>query len=55
MIPVAATIGDVVFKTSLYPKDEAYLLPLKANVRRRANITAGDVISVEMTIQPAER
>jgi hypothetical protein len=55
MIPVAAAIGDVVFKTALFPKDETYLLPIKAAVRRKANITAGDSISVEMTIQAIQR
>ena len=53
--PVEAQIGDVTFKTSLFPKDGGYLLPLKDAVRRKANITAGDVIVVEMTIQPPAR
>ena len=53
MIPVTATIGDVDFYTALFPKDETYLLPLKAAIRRKADITAGDLISVRMTLQPA--
>jgi hypothetical protein len=55
MVPVEATIGGVVFTTSLFPKDETYLLPLKGVVRRMANITAGDLIAVDMTIQPPPR
>ena len=55
MIPVEARIGGVVFSTSLFPKDESYLLPLKAEVRRRSGITADDLISVDMTLQPAQR
>jgi hypothetical protein len=55
VIPVEAKIGDVVFTTSLFPKDGTYLLPIKAAVRRRANVTAGDVIAVEMTLRPAAR
>ena len=55
MLPVQASVGGVVFQTSLFPKDETYLLPLKAAVRRKANITAGDTIGVEMTLQPARR
>ena len=54
-VPVEARIGDVAFKTALFPKDETYLLPLKVAVRRRADITAGDQIAVEMTIQPPAR
>ena len=50
--PVEAQIGEVAFKTSLFPKDGGYLLPLKDAVRRQANITAGDVVEVELTFQP---
>lgn len=52
VVPVEAQVGDVAFKTSLFPKGETYLLPLKVSVRRRANITAGDLIAVEMTVRP---
>jgi hypothetical protein len=55
MIPVEAAIGEAVFTTALFPKDETYLLPLKVAVRRKTGITAGDIISVDMTVQPAER
>ena len=55
MIPVEATISGVAFTTSLFPKDDTYLLPLKGEVRRKAYITAGDTITVEMTIQPRDR
>ena len=50
VIPVEATIGGVRFTTSLFPKDGTYLLPLKAAVRRRAGITVGDRVAVEMTL-----
>ena len=55
MVPVEARIGDVAFRTSLYPKDDTYLLPLKAVVRRKINITAGDLIAVDLAIQPPSR
>ncbi len=55
MIPVEATIGGAAFRTALFPRDETYLLPLKAAVRRQAAITAGDSVTVEMTIRAAER
>lgn len=55
VIPVEATIAGVTFKTSLFPKDGTYLLPLKAAVRRKTEVTAGDVVAVEMTLQPAAR
>ena len=55
MVPVAVKIGEATFTTALFPKDGTYLLPIKAAIRRKANITAGDLIRVEMTVQPAER
>jgi hypothetical protein len=51
VIPVEAEIGGVAFTTSLFPKDEGYLLPIKADVRRRAGLTAGDVVAVEMRVR----
>ena len=52
MIPVEARIADVPFNTSLYPKDGTFLLPLKVDIRRKTNITAGDLIVVDLTIHP---
>jgi hypothetical protein len=54
-VPVDATVGGVTFYTALFPKDETYLLPLKAQVRRKTGVTAGDRVSVEMTVRPIER
>jgi len=54
MIPVKGRIGGVAFTTSLFPKDDTYLLPIKVAVRRGAGVTAGDRIAVEMTVE-AER
>ena len=54
VIPVDATINGVTFSTSLFPKDETYLLPIKAAVRRKAGVTAGDRIEVEMAVQGVE-
>lgn len=55
VIPVAAEVAGVGFTTSLFPKDGIYLLPLKDAVRRRAGVTAGDVISVEMILKARRR
>ena len=52
MIPVTAVIGDITFTTSLFPKDDGYLLPLKDAVRRKAGITAGDSVAVTINIRP---
>lgn len=50
-VPVEATVGGVAFRTSLFPKDGTYLLPIKAAVRRKTGITAGDVIAVDIKIE----
>ena len=50
VIPVEASIGGAPFKTSLFPKDGAYLLPLKAAVRRPQGVSVGDQVTVELTV-----
>jgi hypothetical protein len=52
---VEAQVGGVGFTTSLFPKDDGYLLPLKDAVRRKAGVTAGDTLSVAMIIRPPRR
>ena len=54
-VPVEAEVGGVAFTTALFPKDGTYLLPLRVAVRRKTNITAGDLIAVDMTIRPPKR
>lgn len=51
VIPVEARIGEVVFETSLFPKDGGYLLPLRNAVRKPAGIGSGDDVAVEMTVR----
>lgn len=50
VIPVEATIDGFMFGTSLFPKEGRYLLPLKDAVRRKCNLTAGDLISASIAI-----
>jgi hypothetical protein len=49
-IPVTARIGGTDFTTSLFPKDGAYLVPVKATVRRAEGLELGDVVQVELTV-----
>ncbi|WP_448113962.1 DUF1905 domain-containing protein [Mesorhizobium amorphae] len=55
MIPVEATIRGFMFSSSLFPKNEGYLLPLKDKVRRKLDLTAGDMISIVMSVRSAQR
>lgn len=49
-IPVTAQVGDTSFRTSLFPKDGQYLVPLKTAVRKTAAIDLGDVVTVTLTV-----
>ncbi|MFL6162082.1 MAG: DUF1905 domain-containing protein [Jatrophihabitantaceae bacterium] len=51
VIPVEARVGEVVFETSLFPKDGGYLLPLKNAVRKPQRLSAGDDVTVRMTVR----
>ena len=50
-VRVEATIGDVTWKTSVFPLSSGgYLLPVKAEVRKRAGLAAGDEVSVALEL-----
>lgn len=51
-IPVQVTVGNTIWKTSIFPskKDGTYLLPLKAAVRKAEDIEAGDSIGYSLRI-----
>jgi hypothetical protein len=48
VIPVKVTIGDTEFKTSLFPRGESYLVPLKVAVRRAERLELGDTVTIEL-------
>jgi hypothetical protein len=50
-IPVQARVGETVWKTSLFPKDGRYLVPLKDAVRRAEALEEGDEITVRLEIR----
>jgi hypothetical protein len=50
-VRVEATIGDVTWRTSVFPqKAGTFLLPVKADIRRRAGIGAGDEVAVSLEL-----
>ena len=49
-IPVTARIGATDFYTALFPKDGAYLLPVRVAVRRAESVDVGDEVDVELTL-----
>ncbi|KQS05183.1 hypothetical protein ASG11_05170 [Sphingomonas sp. Leaf357] len=54
-VPMAATIGVVEFRTSLFPKDGGFLLPLKATVRQVLAVVPGDRVEAVVRIVPSRR
>jgi hypothetical protein len=45
MIPGAGRIGQTEFTTALFPKDGAYLIPLRNSLRKAENIQLGERVS----------
>ncbi len=50
VIPVRVRIGKTEFQTSLFPKDDRYLVPIKASVRKAENLEEGDKVTVRLEV-----
>jgi hypothetical protein len=50
VIPVQVRIGKTEFKTSLFPKEDLYLVPVKVAVRKAENLEEGDTVTVQLEI-----
>lgn len=48
VIPVTARIGRTEFSTSLFPKGERYLVPVKDAVRKAEGLGLGDEVTVHL-------
>jgi uncharacterized protein DUF1905 len=49
-VRVEARIGDVAWRTSVFPQKGGYRLRVKAAVRRQASIGAGDEVTVTLAL-----
>jgi Domain of unknown function (DUF1905) len=51
-VRVTATVGETSWQTSLFRagKSDGYMLPLKADVRKREGVSEGDVITVMLEV-----
>jgi hypothetical protein len=50
-VKVEAQIADVVWRTSVFPLNSGgYVLPVKAEVRRKAGIAAGDEVTISLNL-----
>ena len=50
VIPVKARIGRTEWKTSLFPKDGRYIVPIKAPVREAENLELGDEVALRLQV-----
>ena len=51
MIPARVVIGKTEWKTSLWPKDGRYIVPIKAKVREAEGLDEGDKVTVQLLIR----
>lgn len=49
-IPVRARIGKTDYKTSLFPKEGGYMVPVKVAVRTAERLQLGDEVTVQLRI-----
>jgi hypothetical protein len=50
MIPVQVQIGATKWKTSMWPKDGSYIVPLKASIRKAEKLEMGDLVTVQLEV-----
>jgi hypothetical protein len=51
MIPVQVRIGQTVWKTSLFPKNGSYIVPINASVRKAEKLAEGDEVTVRLDVR----
>lgn len=51
MIPASVRIGKTEWKTSLWPKDDRYIVPIKASVRKAENLEEGDTVTIRLDVR----
>ena len=50
VIPVHARIGKTEWKTSLFPKDGRYLVPIKMSVQKAESLDVGDSVVIQLEV-----
>jgi Domain of unknown function (DUF1905) len=50
MIPVRARIGETAWRTSLFPKNGQYIVPIRASVRQAETLLEGDTVTVKLEL-----
>ncbi|WP_394794488.1 DUF1905 domain-containing protein [Armatimonas sp.] len=50
MVPARVTIGETTYKTSLWPKNGGYIVPLKDVVRKAEHLEIDDTVTVRLEV-----
>ena len=50
VIPVRVRVGQTEWRTSLFPKNGLYLVPLKDSVRKAEQLHEGDTVTVRLEV-----
>ncbi len=50
MIPVMAQIGETEWKTSLFPKDGRYLVPIRVSIQKAESLEEGDEVTIRLKV-----
>jgi hypothetical protein len=51
VIPVRVQIGKTEWKTSLFPKDNRYIVPIKASVRKAEDLEEGSKVTIRLEVR----
>ncbi len=51
VIPVYVWIGKTEWKTSLFPKDGRYLVPIRMSVQKSENLDVGDSVTIRLEVR----
>jgi hypothetical protein len=51
VVPAHVRIGNTEWRTSLFPKDELYIVPIKASVRKAEGIDEGDTVTIHLEVK----
>ena len=51
VIPVHVQIGKTAWPTSLFPKADLYLVPIRASVRTAEQLVEGDLVTIQLEIR----
>jgi Domain of unknown function (DUF1905) len=51
MIPVTVWLGNSEWKTSLFPKDGEYLVPINASIRNAEQLAEGDQVTIRLEVR----